>query len=131
MTLPAGMLFLAAQTARPFAVLVRTERPSLSTLVLGVVTGALLVLLVRAVRGMRGTAAPRAVAPAGDYVAPARSLVKPTAKSANKARALAMSGASRPEIARKLGLSQDAVAFVLQRAGETEATTRRRQPTAA
>lgn len=119
----AGAMLLAAQTARPLAVLVRIERPALAPLLLGVALGAVLVLVLRALGGRSRPEAAMTMK-ATKSMKPAKAL-RPTKavgpvravaarRRPGQAHTLAEKGIAMPEIARRLGLSQDAVAFVLR-----------------
>lgn len=146
MTVPATLLVLAAQTSRPVDVVVRWERPTVGVLLFGALAGAALALALPLVWGLwmrRGDRAParaatrQAVArddlpPLPPVSAPKRKWSrKATTKVGAQARALLERGASDAEVARRLGLSQDAVAFAMRRAGEAAAAERQRRPAVA
>ena len=107
----------------------------MQALLLGAAIGAVLALAGRVVVGMWGR---RAVAPASVAAAPAVAAPKAARKWSRRAsgkggvqaRALAERGASEGEIARRLGVSQDAVAFAMRRAEGEASAGRRRRPAA-
>lgn len=145
MTVPATLLLLAAQTSRPVDVVVRWERPTVGVLLFGALAGAALALALPLVWGVwmrRGDRAPARAATrqalVRDEVAPPLVIApkrkwsrRATTKVGTQARALVERGASEAEVARRLGVSQDAVAFAMRRAGEVAAAERQRRPAVA